>query len=85
MTAVPPARFYRESQLVGRRAILPGGLKKPRPATPGLLPISSATLWRMVKSGKFPRPVKLTAAITAWRVEDVQKWMAERTTPPVSA
>ena len=77
MAPTPPARFYRESQLVGRRAILPGGLKASRPATPGILPISSATLWRMVKSGKFPQPVKLADRVTAWRVEDVQKWAGE--------
>ena len=42
---------------------------------PAILPFSSATLWRMVKAGKFPYPVKLSARITAWRVEDVRAWM----------
>jgi prophage regulatory protein len=45
---------------------------------PSVLPFSSATLWRKVKSGEFPRPVKLSEHITAWRVEDVRDWMQSR-------
>lgn len=44
-----------------------------------LLPIigfSAPTLWRKVKSGSFPKPVKLGENITAWRVEEVDAWMA---------
>ena len=43
-----------------------------------VLPFSSATLWRLVKAGKFPAPVKLGERITAWRVEDIRAWMASR-------
>jgi prophage regulatory protein len=32
-----------------------------------VLPFSSATLWRKVKAGTFPQPVKLSAGVTAWR------------------
>jgi predicted DNA-binding transcriptional regulator AlpA len=38
---------------------------------PAIFPFSSATLWRKVKAGTFPRPVKLGPRITAWRVEDI--------------
>lgn len=44
---------------------------------PGMLPFSPATLWRKVKNGTFPRPVKLSDRITAWRVEDVRAWMSD--------
>ena len=37
---------------------------------PAIFPFSSATLWRKVKAGTFPKPVKLGPRITAWRVED---------------
>lgn len=37
-----------------------------------LLPISKATWWAGVKSGRFPQPVKLATRITAWRVEDIR-------------
>ena len=47
---------------------------------PGVLPFSSPTLWRMVKAGSFPTPVKLSQRVTAWRVEDIRTWMQSRTT-----
>ena len=42
---------------------------------PHIIPFSPATLWRKVKAGTFPAPVKLSAGVTAWRVEDVRAWM----------
>lgn len=39
---------------------------------PVIFPFSSATLWRKVKAGTFPKPVKLGPRITAWRVEDIR-------------
>ncbi len=46
---------------------------------PSIVPFSSATLWRKVKAGTFPAPVKLSARVTAWRVEDVREWVRSRT------
>lgn len=45
---------------------------------PSVLPFSAATLWRKVNDGSFPQPVKLSARITAWRVEDIRNWMESR-------
>lgn len=45
---------------------------------PTIIPFSSATLWRKVKAGQFPRPVKLSERVTAWRVDDVRAWMQSR-------
>jgi len=42
---------------------------------PHIIPFSSSTLWRKVKSGEFPAPVKLSSRVTAWRAEDVRAWM----------
>lgn len=42
---------------------------------PAILPFSGSTLWRKINSGEFPKPVKLSTRVTAWRVEDVRKWM----------
>jgi prophage regulatory protein len=39
---------------------------------PAIFPFSSATLWRKVRAGTFPKPVKLGPRITAWRVEDIR-------------
>jgi prophage regulatory protein len=38
------------------------------------LPFSAATLWRNVKNGSFPKPVKLSGRVTAWRVREVAEW-----------
>jgi prophage regulatory protein len=40
-----------------------------------LVPFSAATLWRKVKTGDFPAPIKLSANITAWRSTDVYAWL----------
>lgn len=45
---------------------------------PSIIPFSSATLWRKVKTRDFPAPVKLSERVTAWKVEDVRAWMQER-------
>lgn len=42
---------------------------------PALICVSRPTLWRMVKRGDFPQPVKLTAGVTAWRVGEIRDWM----------
>jgi prophage regulatory protein len=47
-------------------------------APDGPVPVSKSTWWAGVKDGRFPKPVKLGARITAWRVEDIrallEKW-----------
>lgn len=45
---------------------------------PVIVPFSSATLWRKVKAGTFPAPVKLSERVTAWRADDVRAWMQAR-------
>jgi prophage regulatory protein len=42
---------------------------------PAIFPFSSATLWRKVKAGTFPKPIKLGPSITAWR-EDIRALIA---------
>lgn len=41
---------------------------------PHVVPFSAATLWRRCKAD-FPKPVKLSSRITAWRVGDVRAWL----------
>lgn len=38
-----------------------------------LIPVSRATWWAGVKSGRFPAGVKLGPRSTAWRAEDIRK------------
>jgi len=42
------------------------------------LPFSSTTLWRKIRNGDFPAPVKLSAGITAWRLSDVNEWLTSK-------
>lgn len=42
---------------------------------PAIIPFSAATLWRKVKAGEFPAPVKLSQRVTAWKAEDVRAWI----------
>lgn len=39
------------------------------------VPFSAATLWRNVRAGTFPAPVKLSQRVTAWRIADIRRWM----------
>ncbi len=41
-----------------------------------VFPVSRSTWWAGVKDGRFPKPVKLSEKITAWRVEDIQALIA---------
>lgn len=38
-----------------------------------ITPFSSATLYRKIKSGDFPKPIKIST-ISAWRVRDLREW-----------
>lgn len=43
-----------------------------------ILPYSAPTLWRRVKSGDFPQPVRLPGCITCWRWSEVRQWLDEQ-------
>ena len=45
---------------------------------PGRYPLSAATIWRWVKLGMFPAPVRLGPQVTAWKVEDLDAWDATK-------
>ena len=64
---LPEVGFIRLPQIVGD--------KKANPPIPAIYPISKAQLWKLVKEGKFPKPVKLAPRITAWRVEDIRAFI----------
>ncbi|MEL5856948.1 helix-turn-helix transcriptional regulator [Aeromonas veronii] len=62
---IPETGFIREAQLV----------TTPSKSKVGPMPFSKSTLWRMVRDGKFPKPIKLGARVTAWRCEEVHEWI----------
>ena len=48
------------------------------PGREGMLPVSGATIWRWVRAGTFPQPVKLGAGTTAWPIEAVECFLRQR-------
>jgi len=47
------------------------------PAVLVVIPVSKSTWWAGVKSGRYPKAVKLGEKITAWRAEDIRALIAE--------
>ena len=41
-------------------------------APQGPIPVGRSTWWQGVKTGRFPKPVKLGPRTTAWKVEDIR-------------
>ncbi|WP_294540143.1 AlpA family phage regulatory protein [uncultured Rhodoblastus sp.] len=41
----------------------------------GPIPVGRSTWWAGVKEGRYPKPIKLGARITAWRVEDIRAFI----------
>ena len=39
----------------------------------GPIPVSRSTWWEGVRTGKFPKPIKISSRATAWRAEDVRR------------
>jgi predicted DNA-binding transcriptional regulator AlpA len=38
-----------------------------------LIPVGRTSWWKGVKSGRFPKPIKLSPRCTAWRAEDIRQ------------
>jgi predicted DNA-binding transcriptional regulator AlpA len=66
MHQLPETGYLRLTQIVGKPAT------KTNLAVPALIPISRSTWWAGVRTGRFPKPVKLGERITAWKVEDIR-------------
>jgi predicted DNA-binding transcriptional regulator AlpA len=87
MSKLPETGFLRLSQIIGTAEITEQqatenrergkGPKRPRPAVPAIVPVQKTAWWDGVKSGRFPKPVKLGPRVTAWRVEDIRALIAK--------
>ena len=67
MIQLPETGYLRISDIIGSPASTP-----PKPA---LIPVSKSTWWAGVKSGRFPKPLKLSERVTVWRVEDIRAFI----------
>ena len=59
---LPETGFLRLSQIVGDK----------KAGIPPIFPVSKSTWWQGVKSGRYPKPTKISVRCTAWRVEDIR-------------
>lgn len=62
---LPQTGYVRQPLLVGDS----------KTGAPGILPFSASTLWRRVRAGTFPAPLKLSERVTAWKAEDIRQWL----------
>ena len=46
------------------------------------IPYTRQTVWRKVRAGEFPPPIRLGSARIGWRWSRVRAWLAERETHP---
>ncbi|MBL3593364.1 helix-turn-helix transcriptional regulator [Aminirod propionatiphilus] len=42
-----------------------------------LIPVSKATWWQLVKEGKAPAGIRLSANVTVWREADIDRYIRE--------
>lgn len=69
MNQLPETGFLRLSQIIGN--------PKAMPPIPPIIPVKKSCWWAGVKSGRFPRPVKIgNGRGTFWRVEDILRLIA---------
>lgn len=64
VSALPMIGFLRIKQIVGD--------PKANPPILGIIPISSPSWYNGIKSGRFPKGIKLGPNSVAWRVEDIR-------------
>jgi len=68
MHQLPETGFLRLPQIIGD--------PKAEPPIPALIPVKKTCWWEGVRTGRFPKPVKLGPRVTAWRVEDIRALIA---------
>lgn len=63
-SSLPDHGLLRLRQIVGD--------KKADPPIPPIFPVSRSTWLAGVKSGRYPKSVKISANLVAWRAEDIR-------------
>lgn len=61
---IPESGFLRLKQILGD--------PKANPPIPPIIPVSKSTWWEGVASGRYPRPVRLSARSVAWSCEGIR-------------
>jgi hypothetical protein len=67
MNQLPETGFLRLQQIIG----------DPKAGIPPIIPVKKSCWWDGVKSGRFPKPVKIgNGRATFWKVEDIRALIA---------
>ncbi len=45
---------------------------------PAITGLSSATIWRLIKAGAFPKPFKISAQATGFDRREIEQWVESR-------
>lgn len=69
MSQIPAEGFLRLPQIIGDKKAVP-------PITP-IVPVSRTSWWNGVRTGRYPKGVKLGPGTTVWRVEDIRALIAK--------
>ena len=67
MYTLPETGYLRLFQIIGD--------KKATPPIPAIIPVSRSSFWQGVKTGRFPKPIKLSPRVTVWKVEDIRAFI----------
>ena len=65
-TPLPETGFIRLRQILGDS----------KAGIPAIIPVSKSTWWQGIRDGRYPAGIKLSERCTAWRVEDIQAFIA---------
>lgn len=61
---IPDEGFLKLDQIIGNPHTVP--------PIPALLPVGESSWWSGVKSGRYPKPVRLSPRSVAWKVRDIR-------------
>lgn len=59
---IPAEGFLRLKQIIGDR----------KTGASAIIPVSATTWWEGCRTGKFPKPMKLSERTTVWRAADIR-------------
>ena len=80
MAAHPPLAMKHDTALPATPAADPPRLLARLPIVLKVTGLGRSTIYRLVASGTFPRPVHLGPRAVAWRWSDLEHWSATRAT-----
>ena len=49
-----------------------------RPEVEEIVGLRTSSLYKLIRSGRFPKPVKITPAVARWRLSEVNAWLGEQ-------